>query len=119
MEKPAVIDYMDFVKADLRVGTIVSIEPVPKSKKLIKLEVSFGPTIGNRIILAGLASAHAKGHVNVGQRVMAVLNLAPREMFGITSNGMILASHDQSGDAWLVNPAGNPSGPVPDGAEVG
>jgi len=111
--KPEVISFDDFLKLDIRVGTILSIEAVPKSKKLVKLEVSFGPTGGQRTILAGIASA-VPGRAMVGQKVTAVLNLAPRTMMGIESHGMILATHDELDQIWLVNP-----GPVPDGTEVG
>lgn len=110
--KPDNLPADDFFKFDLRVGTIQSIEAVPKSKKLVKLEVDFGPT-GKRTILAGIASA-VPDRVMVGQKVTAVLNLAPRTMMGIESHGMLLATHDEADRIWLVNP-----GPVPDGTEVG
>lgn len=111
--KPQDLPFDDFVKLDIRVGTIVSIEPVPKSKKLLKLEVTFGSEVGTRTILAGVASAYPD-RVMVGQKVSAVLNLAPRAMMGVTSHGMIMATNDEEGKIWLVNP-----GPVPDGTEVG
>jgi len=113
--KPENLSYMDFVKFDIRTGEILSVEPVAKSKKLVKMEVSFGPEIGNRTILAGVAQSFTDGRIIVGQKVVAVLNLAPREMMGILSHGMLLASHDAEGKVWLTNP----SGPIPDGAEVG
>lgn len=112
-QKPQNLAYEDFAKLDLRAGTILSIEPVPKSKKLLKLEVSFGTE--NRTILAGIASAYPD-RVMVGQRVIAVLNLAPREMMGIMSNGMLLASFDTEGKLWLASPGPHS---VPDGAELG
>lgn len=108
------ITYDEFLKLDIRTGTILSIESVPKSKKLVKMEVAFGTDVGNRIILAGVAKDHAAGRVLVGQKIIAVLNLAPRDMMGITSHGMLLASHDELDQVWLINP-----GPVPDGIEVG
>jgi len=109
------ITYEDFLKLDIRSGTILTIEPVAKSKKLIKLEVSFGAEVGNRTILAGVAKDQAEGRVIVGQKIVAVLNLAPRDMMGITSHGMLLAAHDETDKVWLLNPGG----PVPDGVEVG
>lgn len=118
------ITYDDFLKLDLRAGRILSVEAVPKSKKLLKLEVSFGPEIGNRTIVAGIAQALAYGEVVdgawkdsalVGTGIVAVLNLAPREMFGITSHGMLLALHTTvSGGIYLISP-----GPAEGGEEVG
>jgi len=109
MDKPDNMSAMGFFQFDLRAGTIKTIEAVPKSKKLLKLEVDFGPH-GTRTILSGIAGAL----VVEGQRVVAILNLEPRTMMGLESRGMILASTDEAGTIWLVNP-----GPVPDGAEIG
>jgi methionyl-tRNA synthetase len=117
--KPTNLPATDFFKFDIRVGTILDIEPVAKSKKLLKLEISFGPVIGRRIILAGVASGYNvdepnTGRVIIGQKIVAVLNLEPRAMMGIDSYGMLLAAHDEEDKIWLVNP-----GPVLDGSEVG
>lgn len=112
MEKPENLSAMDFFRFDLRAGTILTIEEVPKSKKLLKVEVDFGPT-GKRTILGGIASAFPD-RVMVGQKVVAVINLASRVMMGLESRGMLLATTDEDGKIWLVNP-----GPVPDGSEVG
>lgn len=121
--KPENLSYEDFAKFDIRVGTIAKAETIPKSKKLLKLEVSFGPEIGSRTILARIASSAMIYDVDVercdptilvGQRVIAILNLAPRQMMGIQSYGMILACHDKNNAIWLVQP-----GSVEDGTEVG
>ena len=112
----------DFVKFDIRVGQIQSVEAIPKAKKILKLEVSFGPEIGNRTILAGIAKAESYGKVVdgvwvdsclVGQKIVAVVNLPPREMFGFTSHGMLLAGHD--GDKIILVSAM----PLPDGTQIG
>ena len=84
------ISYEDFLKVDLRVGSIVSAEPIAKSKKLLKLLVSFGAE--ERVIVAGVAEYYAP-ELLPGKKVVAVLNLAPRTMFGIESHGMLLAAH--------------------------
>jgi methionyl-tRNA synthetase len=114
--KPPVISFDDFLKIDLRVGTVLSIEAVPKSKKLLKLEVDFGP-LGKRTILSGLAPVlpveipgdpmvEGPGcHLVVGQQVVAVLNLAPRSMMGFESHGMVLAVRDSVGKLWTVSTA--------------
>lgn len=120
MEKPDNLSAMEFFRFNLRAGTIRTIEPVPKSKKLLKLEVDFGPT-GTRTILAGLAplleSPHSPGpgtYLVEGQRVVAIINLEPRVMMGFESCGMLLAAPDETGKIHLVYP-----GKVPDGAEIG
>ena len=117
------ISFDDFLKLDLRKGTVKSVEVIPKSKKLLKLQVNFGSEIGERTILAGIAQADKYGVVNngqwvdnclVGQFVIAVVNLEPREMMGITSHGMLLAAKDNDTGLWLMT-----CGPVADGTEVG
>lgn len=120
MEKPDNLSAMEFFRFNLRAGTIRAIAPVPKSKKLLKLEVDFGPA-GIRTILSGLApileSTQLSGpgtHIVVGQKVVAIINLEPRTMMGLESHGMLLASTDETGEIHLVNP-----GVVPDGAEIG
>lgn len=97
-----IIVYEDFAKCDIRVGTIMSAVPVPKSNKLLQLEVDFGEEIGKRIILGGIASIlpyHEFGIV--GMQVTAVVNLAPRQMMGLLSEGMILA-YENDGKLFLV-----------------
>jgi len=111
--KPINLPATDFFRFDLRAGSILSIELVPKSKKLLRLEVYFG-SLGTRTILAGVASAYPD-RVKVGQKVLAVLNLEPREMFGVQSQGMLLAATDNENKLYLTSPGDN----VPDGAEVG
>ena len=111
------ITYEDFLKLDIRVGTITSAELVPKSKKLVKLQVSFGEE--SRTILAGIASMipfllDSKVENFQGRQVVAVLNLAPREMMGITSHGMLLAAHGKDDALSLASCPG-----APDGADLG
>lgn len=106
------ISYDDFSKIDLRAGVILSAEEIPKSNKLLKLKVSFGP-MGERQILAGIKETVARnedGTINleslVGFQAMFVVNITPREMMGMTSHGMILAAVGNSGRVTL---AGNPA----------
>lgn len=112
------ITFDDFLKLDIRVGTITSAEPVPKSKKLLKLAVDFGTEIGVRTILAGIAGPDPAGKaasLNLEKpKVLAVVNLAPRMMMGIESHGMLLASHDDLDIIWLTTV----NGTVPNGREV-
>jgi methionyl-tRNA synthetase len=97
---PVYIKFDDFTKVDIRVGKVLSAEPVPKSKKLLKLEIDFG-TIGKRVILAGVAKNYTVEQI-VGLKVAAVVNLEPREMMGTVSHGMLLAGHGEGDSIHLV-----------------
>ena len=95
------IIFDDFAKIDLKVGTIVSAEKVEKADKLLKLSVDLG--FETRTIVSGIA-LHFKPEEIVGKQVVVVVNLAPRKMRGIESNGMILMAEDKSGKLHFVNP---------------
>lgn len=97
----AQIVYDDFAKLDLRVGTIVASEKVPKADKLLKLQVDLG--FETRTIVSGIAE-HFKPEDITGKQVVVVANLAPRKMRGIESNGMILMAEDKAGKLHFVNP---------------
>lgn len=84
------ITFDDFLKVDLRAGTIKSAERVPKSDKLLKLQVDFGE-LGTRQIVAGIGKDLEPNSFN-GVRVIAVVNLQPRKLMGLESYGMILAA---------------------------
>ena len=98
--KPEII-FDDFAKIDLKVGTIVSAEKVPKADKLLKLEVDMGNE--KRIIVSGIA-LHFNPADITGKQVVVVANLAPRKMRGIESNGMILMAEDETGKLYFVSP---------------
>lgn len=91
----------DFMKMDIRVGTIKACEKVPKTKKLLKLTVDTG--IDTRTIVSGIAE-HFEPEALVGKQACFLVNLAPREIKGITSNGMILMAQDADGKLRLVQP---------------
>lgn len=95
------IEFDDFAKIDLRVGTILNAEKVEKADKLLKLEVDLG--FEKRTIVSGIA-LHFKPEEIKGKQVVVVANLAPRKMRGIESNGMILLAEDKSGRLYFVNP---------------
>lgn len=99
----AEIQYDDFAKLDLRVGTITAAEKVPKADKLLKLEVDLGSE--KRTIVSGIALHFAADSI-VGKQVVVVTNLAPRKMRGIESNGMILMAEDSDGKLKFINPDG-------------
>ena len=95
------IQYDDFAKLDLRVGTIIQAEKVEKADKLLKLLVDIGTE--KRIVVSGIAM-HFKPEEIVGKQVTLVANLAPRKMRGIESQGMILMAED-NGKLIFVNPS--------------
>ncbi|MBU2505254.1 MAG: methionine--tRNA ligase [Bacteroidetes bacterium] len=97
---PVQIDYEQFQKIDLRVAKVLSAENIKKSNKLLKLEVeSVG---GKRQIIAGIAK-HYKPEDIVGKRVVIVANLKPAKLFGLESEGMVLAAEDKNGKLELVS----------------
>lgn len=95
-----VLSFDDFLRVDIRVGLVTSAEEVPKSKKLLKLEVNFGE-LGKRTIMAGIAQ-HYTPETITGLKVAAVVNLAPRQMMGVESHGMLLAGHGETDAVYLV-----------------
>jgi methionyl-tRNA synthetase len=99
-EAKAEIQYEDFAKLDLKVGTIIAAEKVAKADKLLKLEVDLG--FEKRTIVSGIA-LHFDPAAIIGKQVVVVANLAPRKMRGIESNGMILMAED-NGKLKFVNP---------------
>ena len=92
----------DFQKIDIRVSTILAAEKVAKTKKLLKLTVDTG--IDQRTIVSGIAE-HFTPEVLVGQQVLVLVNLQPRELKGILSQGMILMAEDATGALRLVQPS--------------
>ncbi len=98
------ITFDDFLKVDIRVGEIVKAEAIPKSDKLLKLEVYLGD-LGTRTICAGIAKSYDLVGI-IGQQCLVVVNLAPRKMMGIESHGMILAGKWSDGRVNLAQCAG-------------
>jgi len=85
---PSHVSIADFRKVDLRVAEVIAAEPVPKSKKLLKLTVSLGDE--QRTIVAGIAEHYAPADL-VGKKVVVVANLEPAKLMGVESKGMLLA----------------------------
>ena len=94
----------DFQKMDIRVSTILEAEKLPKTKKLLKLTIDTG--IDKRTIVSGIAE-HFTPEELVGQQVLVLVNLAPRDFKGITSQGMILMAEDATGALRLLQPNEN------------
>jgi len=97
-----VVSFDDFQKMDIRVGTILTAEKVKKAKKLLKLEVDTG--IDTRTVVSGIAE-HFSPEELIGKQVSILVNLAPRKIRGVESQGMILMAEDSDGSLKLVNPS--------------
>jgi len=106
------IQFDDFTKLDMRVGTILEAEKMPKTKKLLILKVDTG--IDVRTIVSGIAESFTPEEV-VGKQVTVLVNLAPRALRGVDSEGMILMTENSEGKLVFVNP--DLDG-VPNGAQI-
>lgn len=95
------IQFDDFAKLDLKVGTILTAQKVAKADKLLQLEVDLG--FEKRTIVSGIA-LHFSPEEIIGRQVVVVVNLAPRKMRGIESNGMILMAEDKDGKLHFIKP---------------
>ncbi|HAT47968.1 MAG TPA: methionine--tRNA ligase subunit beta [Flavobacteriales bacterium] len=95
------ITFDDFTKLDLRVGTVLSCEKVPKADKLLKLTVDTG--LDTRTVVSGIAEHFAPEDV-VGRQVTLLINLAPRKLRGIESQGMVLMAGTDDGGLRFVTP---------------
>ncbi|OGG52051.1 hypothetical protein A3C18_01975 [Candidatus Kaiserbacteria bacterium RIFCSPHIGHO2_02_FULL_54_11b] len=93
--------YDDFAKLDIRIGMVIAAELVPETDKLIKCTVDFGE-LGMRTIVSGIAE-WKKPEELVGQQLPYIVNLAPRTLRGVESQGMLLAASDEAGVA-LIRP---------------
>ena len=95
------VTFEDFSKLDLRVGTIIAAEKMPKAKKLLVLQVDTGMDV--RTIVSGIAESFKAEEV-LGKRVTVLVNLAPRALRGVESQGMILMTETPEGKLVFVNP---------------
>ncbi|GAO44945.1 methionine--tRNA ligase [Flavihumibacter petaseus] len=96
-----IIQFEDFAKIDLRTGRILEAEKVEKADKLLKLTIDLG--FETRTIVSGIAKDFQPQDI-IGKQVVVVVNLAPRKMRGIESNGMILMAQDEQGKLHFVQP---------------
>jgi len=105
------IEFDDFMKMDIRTGTILEAEKVAKTKKLLKLVVDTG--IDKRTVVSGIAEYYKPEDI-VGLKVSILVNLAPRKLRGIESQGMILMAEDKDGKLCFVGPTED----VSNGSEI-
>ena len=95
------IEFDDFAKVDIRVGTVIEAENVAKSDKLLKLKIDTG--LDKRIILSGISKYYSPEDI-LNKKVMVLINLSPRKMMGIESQGMLLLAEDSDGKLSLMQP---------------
>jgi methionyl-tRNA synthetase len=104
--QPTTINYDDFARLDLRVATVVECKPHPNADKLLVLQIELANG-ERRQICAGLRQ-HCSPEQLAGKQLVVVANLAPRQMRGEVSNGMLLAATDpQTGKVIVVSPSEN------------
>lgn len=108
------ITMKDLEKIDIRAGRILMVEDVPKSDKLVKLTVDFGSF--QRTILVGMKKERKNPAEIQGKQALFVVNLAPREMFGIESHGMLFDIGYEDG---IVPVLAVPEREIPDGTRAG
>lgn len=110
----APIGYEDFLKVDVRVGTVTAVEPYPEARRpAFKLEIDFGPAIGLRKSSAQL-TAHYRAETLVGRQVAAVLNFPPKQIGKFRSEVLVLGFPDAAGEVVLIGP----ERPVPNGGRL-
>jgi len=108
------ISFDDFQKVDIRVGTVLTVEPFPEARKPAwKLTVDFGPEVGVRKSSAQIVAHYAPADL-IGRQVLGVVNFPPRQIGPVRSEVLVLGLHDAGGAVVIVQP----ERPVPNGGRL-
>lgn len=108
------ISFDDFQKVDIRVGTVLSVEPFPEARKPAwKLAVDFGPEVGVKKSSAQIVT-HYRPEDLIGRQVLGVVNFPPRQIGPVRSEVLVLGLHDSGGAVVIVQP----ERPVPNGERL-
>ena len=98
------IDYADFRRIDVRVGTIVAVEPFPEARRpAVKLQIDFGPAIGLKKSSAQITRHYGRDTL-IGRQVAAVVNFPPKQIGRFMSEVLVLGFPDDSGEVVLIQP---------------
>jgi len=112
------VEFSEWIKLDLRVAEVISVEDIEGADKLYKIEIDVGSEIGKRVICAGLKGFYSKEDLQ-GKKIIYFSNLKPRVMRGVESQGMLLAvsalENDGEKSVVLIGPEKN----IENGARVG
>src|SRR5436190_20242025 len=113
-DPPLQITFDEFLKVDVRVGTIVDVQDFPEARKpAFKLTIDFGPVIGRKRSSAQITRHYSRESL-VGRRVASVVNFPPRQIGPFMSEVLTLGFPDEAGEVVLVSP----TTPVPDGGRL-
>ncbi|MFO1055789.1 MAG: tRNA-binding protein [Dongiaceae bacterium] len=113
-ERAGPIEYQDFRRVDIRVGTVVAAEPLAGARKpAFRLEIDFGPAIGRKRSSAQI-TRHYAPEALIGQQVAAVVNFPPKQIGRFMSEVLVLGFPDAEGEVVLIRP----TLPVPDGGRL-
>jgi tRNA-binding protein len=113
VERPGEIAFADFMKVDVRIGTILAVDPFPEARKpAFKLKIDFGPEIGVKRSSAQIA--HYDPQTLVGKQVLAVVNFPPRQIGPFMSEVLTIGVPGENGEVILLHPERN----VPNGGRL-
>lgn len=101
---PTMISYEDFIKVDIRVGTVIAVEELPQARKpALKLFIDFGPVIGQKKTSAQITHLYQKENL-IGRQVLAVVNFPPKQVGSFMSEVLVLGVSNENNEIVLVEP---------------